>query len=98
MGNIFTTAAKLEYKSLTGELPMWFIGLVFVIAYIAFSTSKNYKNNALMYASMMALGVMLLNYIQGEMFKARVKVYSANGVTNPKQFALRTSQLTMLSR
>jgi len=98
MGNIFTTAANLEYKSLTGELPMWFIGLVFVIAYIAFSTSKNYKNNALMYASMMALGVMLLNYIQGEMFKARVKVYSANGVTNPKEFALRTSQLTMLSR
>jgi uncharacterized membrane protein (DUF485 family) len=98
MGNFFSTVANLEYKSLTGDLPLWFVSVVFITTYLSLTMSKKYKDNALTYAAMAALGVMLMNYIQGQMYKARVKVYSANGVTNPKQFALRTSQLTMLSR
>lgn len=98
MGNFFSTVANIEYKSLTGNLPLWFIGLVFVVALIGFRMNKNYKKNALMYATATALGVFVINYIQGQMYKARVKVYTDNGVANPKQFALRTSQLTMLSR
>jgi uncharacterized membrane protein (DUF485 family) len=98
MGNFFSIVANIEYKSLTGNLPLWFFGLVFVVAFIGFSMNKNYKKKAVMYATASALGVFVMNYIQGQMYKARVKVYTDNEVANPRAFALRTAQKTMLSR
>jgi len=90
MGNLFTTAAELEYKATMGGLPMIIFVIIFIISSIIITFRKTEKDKTKNYGPLIGIigGLMVTlvfyigDYIRKSMTKARKNVLKNEGFTN----------------
>lgn len=92
MGNLFTTAAELEYNATMGGLPMIIFVIIFIVSSISITFTKTEEDETKNYGPLVGIigGLMITlifyigDYIRKSWTNASIRVLKKEGIKNAK--------------